>query len=882
MTKNENISDAMNNSGPHNRTYSFITLLLVAFLLPSLAGGQTWRSAGQALPLFMDSTKCLVRLADSLSGAQEEYLTAVPGIDSILFRAFTPDKFVLCSLTASVNYYEVMDTLEARAEVEYLMPCYSTPNGVEFLVGSVFWALFDDTVGQVFIDSLNAAHGVTIKHESQYMNNSFLLEVSTTSALNALETANLYYDITRIRYSHPDFGTVIHTFGTAHYEPLDFYRDECIHVQAVVGDYANLNTAWDITTGSSAIVVAVLDESFEVHEDLPVPRFVPGKDFRFLEQTGGVPVSVIVDHSFDTHGMAVAGLIAASHSTDSSALTDRTTGSLSVAPGVSIMPIVIISAPGTGTASATSIEIGEALLYTNSVGVSATNNSWGYCDPSTQPDAIEVALQELYNNGIPSIFASGNAADFENPGSCEFVFQQISYPSSSQWTLSVGAIDLDDMERRFPYSQYSALLDVVAPSGDGDQINDVFTTDLMGCAGYNTTRPLDGQNPCIVGPLPNDENYVCEFGGTSASCPLVTGIAALLKSKDPTQTAQDIYEIIRESADPVFEWGDLGKDGFKVEYGHGKADALRALLAITRGDANNDGNINIADINKLICFIFGDCADPATRPITPDRLMGDAGCDGKVNIADVTFIIARIYAGGPPPPSPCFDYETYGTTLKLAVDRSVVFYPETISPGKKALRINTLKTLHAIALTLLAPAGVKLDITKTINGPDIYWSQTGDTVNIGILDIHAERFITPSDTNLIEIIGDFEILSVEATQILPDGETVYLNPSLSAAKPTGTLSSVTKPSFDAIYPNPSNPETRLAFSLPKAAPVKIEVYNILGRKVATVTDRRFPAGSHSVLWDGRNNTGGKVSSGIYFARFTSGDTVERKKMVILK
>lgn len=881
MTNNENISDAEKNSGLHIRTNSFITLLLVAFLWPSLAGGQSWRSAGQVKPLFVDSTKCLVRLADSLSATQEEYLTAVPGIDSILFREFTPDKFVLCSLSASIDYDEVMDTLEARGEVEYLMPCYSTPNGVEFLVGSEFWALFEDTVGQTYIDSLNVAHGVTIKHESPYMNNSFLLEVSTSSALDALETANLYYDIPRIRYSHPNFGTVIHSNGTVHYEPLDFYRDECIHVQAVVGDYANLNTAWDITTGSSAIVVAVLDGSFEPHEDLPAPRFLAGKDFRFFDEAGGVPVSVIVDHSFDRHGMAVAGLIAATHSTDSSALTDRSSGSLSIAPGVSIMPIVILSALFSQTSSATACEIGEALMYANTVGVSATNNSWGYCDPSIQPDAIDVAFQELYNSGIPSICASGNSADFENPGSCGFVFQQVAYPSSSQWTLSVGAIDMDDMERRFPYSQFSGLLDVVAPSGDGDQINDVFTTDLMDSPGFNSINPIDGQNYCFVGPEPNDDNYVCEFGGTSASCPLVTGIAALIKSKDATLGAQDIYDIIRESADPVFEWGELNKFNFPLGYGHGKADALRALLAITRGDANNDDKINIADVTKLICFVFSDC-DSTFRPITPDRLMGDANCTGTVNIADVTFLIARIFSGGPPPPSPCFEYETFGATLKLAVDRSVVFYPETISPGRKALRINTLKTLHAISLTLLAPNGVKLDITKKITGPDLYWSQTGDTVKIGILDIYAQHFITPADTNLLEITGDFEILSVEATQILPGGETVYLTPSVSAAKPTGDLSRITVASFDAIYPNPFNPETRLAFSLPEDAPVKIEVYNILGRKVATVTDERFSAGSHSVLWDGRNESGGKVSSGIYFARFTSGDTVERKKMVILK
>lgn len=79
------------------------------------------------------------------------------------------------------------------------------------------------------------------------------------------------------------------------------------------------------------------------------------------------------------------------------------------------------------------------------------------------------------------------------------------------------------------------------------------------------------------------------------------------------------------------------------------------------------------------------------------------------------------------------------------------------------------------------------------------------------------------------------------------------------------------------YPNPFNPVTEISFSLPEASIVKLEVLNMLGQKVATLTDSFLEAGEHNVGWDASD-----VASGVYFYRLSSGDFTESKKMILLK
>jgi len=79
------------------------------------------------------------------------------------------------------------------------------------------------------------------------------------------------------------------------------------------------------------------------------------------------------------------------------------------------------------------------------------------------------------------------------------------------------------------------------------------------------------------------------------------------------------------------------------------------------------------------------------------------------------------------------------------------------------------------------------------------------------------------------------------------------------------------------YPNPCNASTRINFALPIDSDVRLDIYNVLGQKVATLVDELLPAGRHSVDWN--DNT---MASGMYFYRLQTENFTETRKMVLLK
>lgn len=84
------------------------------------------------------------------------------------------------------------------------------------------------------------------------------------------------------------------------------------------------------------------------------------------------------------------------------------------------------------------------------------------------------------------------------------------------------------------------------------------------------------------------------------------------------------------------------------------------------------------------------------------------------------------------------------------------------------------------------------------------------------------------------------------------------------------------------YPNPFNPSTTITFSLPRSTQARLVVYNLLGQEVIKLADSRFVAGEHTVVWDGKNQAGDRVTSGVYFYRLTTEQFSEQKKMVLIK
>lgn len=84
------------------------------------------------------------------------------------------------------------------------------------------------------------------------------------------------------------------------------------------------------------------------------------------------------------------------------------------------------------------------------------------------------------------------------------------------------------------------------------------------------------------------------------------------------------------------------------------------------------------------------------------------------------------------------------------------------------------------------------------------------------------------------------------------------------------------------YPNPFNPSTEISFSLPRASHVTLNVFNITGRRVATLVDRRLEAGDHAVTWDGTDESGARVATGVYLYRIEAAEFTSSRKMLLVK
>ncbi len=92
-----------------------------------------------------------------------------------------------------------------------------------------------------------------------------------------------------------------------------------------------------------------------------------------------------------------------------------------------------------------------------------------------------------------------------------------------------------------------------------------------------------------------------------------------------------------------------------------------------------------------------------------------------------------------------------------------------------------------------------------------------------------------------------------------------------------------KTGLQGTYPNPFNPTTTIAYSIEKDGPVTLAVYDISGRRIRTLLNAKATeAGTHTITWDGLDDRGNSVASGVYFCRFLGADTESSTKMILLR
>ncbi len=121
------------------------------------------------------------------------------------------------------------------------------------------------------------------------------------------------------------------------------------------------------------------------------------------------------------------------------------------------------------------------------------------------------------------------------------------------------------------------------------------------------------------------------------------------------------------------------------------------------------------------------------------------------------------------------------------------------------------------------------------------------------------------------VSNDAFIFMVDQVQIEAPGGTDIPNNDIAAVS-----------QLIGNYPNPFNPETRIAFSTKENGPVSIDIFNIRGQKVKALLNENMVAGPHTVVWNGTDDNGKSVASGVFFYRMKSGKYTSTKKMILMK
>ncbi|MEB3222316.1 MAG: S8 family peptidase [Candidatus Sericytochromatia bacterium] len=272
---------------------------------------------------------------------------------------------------------------------------------------------------------------------------------------------------------------------------------------------------WGLNGGSPSVTVAVIDTGVDpAHPDLAA-AIVPGTSV-LANSTGPDD-----DHGHGTH---VAGIIAAS-------VADRK-GISGVAPNCRIMPVKVLNGEGKGDTG----DIVAGLIWAVNHGAKVVNMSLGGAGGSR---ALASAVAYARSKDVLVVAAMGNEGENAQE-----------YPAGYPGVMAVGATDRDDSVADF--SNYGSWISVAAPG-----------VDIL------STLP---RLPVGVNRLEGKDTLQDVMDGTSMAAPFVAGVAALVRSAQPTLTAPEVKARIERTCD------DLGPRGFDERTGWGRINAAKALL----------------------------------------------------------------------------------------------------------------------------------------------------------------------------------------------------------------------------------------------------------------------------------------------------------------
>ncbi len=437
------------------------------------------------------------------------------------------------------------------------------------------------------IKTIAAAFSLVADKPVAGLANTFVFRVSKDATENPIKIANRLQSQPEVLAAEPN----IIIRSEPHYRPRDplypeqWYLNHNNGRELAAGSHISVEKAWDITRGLRSVVVAVVDDSFDLnHVDFQGNGKIVAplnlRDNNFLP---------LPDSDETSHGTACAGVAVAE---------ENGTGIAGVAPGCALMPIRT-----TGDLDDNSIE--KIFDWAVEKGASVISCSWGaaavYFPLSIRQRAAisRAATQGRNGKGCVILFAAGNANRPINGSVNEKNWVKNVLNGNTKW-LSGFAVHPDAIAvsastsfgKKAAYSNWGTNISVCAPSNNAPPGMWFQTT------GYVYTQPGIAVSLPGLGVLTADqlgaagydkEDFTRDFGGTSSATPVVAGVAALVLSANPDLTAKQVRNILQDTADKIVDTdpdpqlgmkaGTYDNNGHSQWFGYGKVNALKSVQA---------------------------------------------------------------------------------------------------------------------------------------------------------------------------------------------------------------------------------------------------------------------------------------------------------------
>jgi subtilisin family serine protease len=541
----------------NNKSYFFfLQFLLFFFLLSSFvfAGDKGFYSYSPdgKIEYSISKKKILVKFNEGLSFAEQSTIVNEFPLLKTLNRDMllpSPKVAVLEFIDDAISeekISKILVQLNQNSSVLYANPFLVFKDGtLQGITDQFAVKLKNESDLPLLLDEAKKS-SVKISKQYSYDNLLYFITVDKSSAGNALDLANKFAESNKFAFSEPDFLLFLKKFNTndtfLNYQWSLNNTGSALQFNGTAGADMKIFNAWGITTGSSSIKVAIIDEGVDlVHPDL-LANMLGGYDGTGLG-SGGAP------SGDDAHGTACAGIVAG--------VGNNNLGVAGVAYNCKIVPIRIAYSSGASWITQNSW-IGASIDWAwNQGAADVLSNSWGGGGSSSLiNDPIGRALSQGRGGlGSPVLFAAGNDNSV------------VSYPATLQNVIAVAAMSMCNQRKNpascdgenFWGSNFGTNVDIAAPGVK------IYTTDISGASGYSTG------------------NYTATFNGTSSATPNAAGVMALILSSNPTLTAAQARQIIESTCDKVggytYNSGVTNQPNgtWSTDLGYGRVNAFTAL-----------------------------------------------------------------------------------------------------------------------------------------------------------------------------------------------------------------------------------------------------------------------------------------------------------------